>query len=152
MKRLALVSLLLITAACASRSTREADVLRPQVAIVQTSTLGESNYQPGAVELYYQVVVKNNSSETITLRQLDMNTVSSGAYTVNSNAIVLNQRIEGLTTGSAPFHIRGYQRGGRVGAMEPVLVRVIAYFDSAAGPFHHVFTQRIDPGTSASGQ
>lgn len=141
-----LCTTLLTSSGCSSgRGAREAPVVRPEMRLVLTSLLGANGRQAGPVEVHFQVLVKNNSSGPITLRQLDIRTVSSGAYTLNSNSIVLNHRVAGLTTSGANFHARGYGGGGVVGASEPALLRVIAYFESDEGPFHHVFTQRVDP-------
>lgn len=128
-----------------SCSQTKVDLLKPSVAIGQVPIPVFLLERPGSISVTYQMQITNPSSEPVTLRRLDLQTVGSSPYMLRRLPLMFRQVVQPNETVVVTFDAWGYARGGRVGASEPVTVRGIAYFDTPEGMVQKVFMQIFSP-------
>ncbi|HEV7241649.1 MAG TPA: hypothetical protein VGQ36_20625 [Thermoanaerobaculia bacterium] len=135
----AVVSLLLLIPGCATSSASapvEADLR-----IEQLPDAGFAVEERGAVSIAYQLTVRNRSTDAITLRKIEMQTVRSSPYTLRKEPVPLNETIEPGQEGSVTFTMWSYPREQRSKVRGVVWASGIVYFDTAKGSVKKAFTQ-----------
>lgn len=140
--RIAALLIALLTLSCGS--THSANVLMPQLHMEQLTGVSQSAFMRGPLSIRYKLFVYNRSSEEITLRQLELRTVSPGAYVPSSSPLPFNQRVAPNTTAMITFSVRAFAAGGQGISNQPVTVRAVAYFESPEGPFYQTFVENFD--------
>lgn len=139
---------LLLAAACSSSSASSgprAQLIEPDLGIRQLVGPAELGFPQGPMEVKYQFVVKNNSSEPLTLRRVQVATSNpaGGAYTVRQRDYYLNQTIAANTTGAVEVWVRAYGWGRSMREAEPVTLKGVAYFDTPVGYLNKVFIAEL---------
>ncbi|MFP5245538.1 MAG: hypothetical protein ACLGH0_02505 [Thermoanaerobaculia bacterium] len=149
------LSLLLVTAACASQSAStgsdNVNLSKPEIRIVQTSSVpGAARFSQGPLQVRYTVRVDNTSGEPITLKRITVQSQSEGAYHIQAT---LPYDVVVAPGGTQDVEFWGNARTGQslVGANGPVMVRVTAEFDSAVGKFQHIVNRVVNERTSIAG-
>ena len=144
MKRLPLLLLAVAALACSSGSQR-ANIIRPEIDIRQLVGPSDLAYPRGIMEIQYEVRVANRSSEPITLRRIDVQSVGTGAYYLRREFFPFNEVIQPDQFKTVTFWVKGFARGrvAGAGANEPVTVRGIASFESPVGEFSQIFQRDI---------
>ncbi|HVT02692.1 MAG TPA: hypothetical protein VHL58_04870 [Thermoanaerobaculia bacterium] len=137
-----LVLLTLTSLSCGTSSSGRAQIIEPEIQLVQTQGPSDMNYS-GPVSIKFEMQVDNRSGEPIILRKLDLRNIGSGPYVLRSRPVFFNSRFPAQKVSTIEFWAEAYSRGGPLGSDEPVMVRGIAYFDTPAGPLHKIFTQMI---------
>lgn len=159
MRKLAIALSLVLVGACASgngtnatsNNSTEANATSPapQVQIMQVGGVPPAaRHVRGGVTVQYAVEVSNPSSEAITLKRINVQSVSDGAYNVRHS-----QPFDKLVPASerhiVEFFAPAYASGNSVvGANGPVTVRVIAQFEGPRGGFQQVVTQVVNSASS----
>lgn len=136
---------LLALALAWSCSQARVNLLKPDIAIGQVPIPVFLLERPGSISVTYQMQISNPSSEPVTLRRLDLQTVGSSPYALRRLPLLFNQLVRPNETVVVTFDAWGYARGGRIGASEPVTVRGIAYFETPSGTVQRVFMQNFSP-------
>ena len=146
MRLFAIAALFTLFSGCASRpaSMREADLIHPEIRLIQLAGPAENGYLRGPVSLRYRIIIANKSDEPITFRSLELRNIGSGSYVVDSRPVHFKETIPPGGFNDAVFFVNGYARGGILNSDEPVMLRGIAHFDTPLGPMNHVFMQRLD--------
>jgi hypothetical protein len=142
---LALIAALSLTACASSNSSVASDGASPQFRLTQADPfLQDVLYFRGPISIRYQLDVTNPTDHELILRRLDLRTVASGAYYLNTGANTLNERIPPGGTSSLRLSVWGEARGGRLGSTEPVNIRGLAYLQGPNGrTFSVPFTQYL---------
>lgn len=159
MRKLAIAFSLVLVGACASgndtnatsNNSTEANATSPapQVQIMQIGGVPPAaRHVRGGVSVQYAVEVANPSSEAITLKRINVQSVSDGAYNVRHSQ-PFDKLIPASERHVVEFFAPAYASGNSVvGANGPVTVRVIAQFNGPRGGFQQVVTQVVNSGTS----
>ena len=146
-KYAALLLLSLIALSCASGGANKD---RVKLELVQLT--GPSDVQPtGRFDAQFGVGVENPTTETVTLRRIELQQISTGSYQIRrdpisgNEAYTFNQAIAPGQTGNVAFWVHAFQRvlPGSFGASEPVTIRAVVYFESPSGGFHQVVQKTL---------
>ena len=143
--------LLLFAAACASSSdsgktTAKVEVALPELQIQQLSANPpEAQHITGGLQVEYALAVQNKASDPITLKQVSIVSLGTGAYNVSTS--------QGFKTVIQPAQTETVQFWAAanvpmdtvVGVNGPVTLRVTAQFDSPKGSFQEVVVQQVNP-------
>jgi hypothetical protein len=139
-------ALALLALSCASAGKMPADLLPPEIEMVQFGDYSFSLQYTGPTSITFRVAITNRSSETITIRQLKLASVGTGAYVLRRDPHFLNKDILPGETLVTTINVPAYAQGGMTGSREPVTVRGTAYFDSDHGGFQRVFLSNFQQG------
>lgn len=152
MRKLLAVSLLLLSAACASqRNNLAGDIADPGIQIIQTSSVPPAaRHVQGGIVVSYAVRVTNHAAEPITLRRLTLQSMSEGAYHV-SHAASYDLPVPAGQSQDVQLNAPAQTGQSLVGANGPVTLRVTAEFDSARGRFQQIVTRVVNANASISG-
>jgi hypothetical protein len=146
---LTFLAALLFSTACSSSSSTgggaHAQIIEPDLGVRQVVGPSELGFPQGPMEVKYEFIVKNNSSEPLTLRKVHVATVNpaGGAYSVRPRDYFLKQVIAPNTTGSVEVWVRAYGWGRGTRDSEPVTLKGVAYFDSPVGFVNKVFVREL---------
>lgn len=146
MKRLAFLALLALAAVSCSSSNgnKNANLLRPEIAIEQLVGPADLGYPGGQVDIQYEVTVGNRSAEPITLRRIEVSSIGGGAYRLRRESYPFNATLGGNQQGSIQFWAHALQAGPVFrGSTEPVTLRAILYFQSPAGSFQQIVMKSL---------
>ena len=152
-KLIALSSLLLVFAACASqRDNAKAPVTKPQIDLVQTSGVPTAaRHVQGGMNIHYAARIEKRASTPITLKRLTIQSLSEGAYVVGPHSVPFNVEIAPDNYHDVEFWAPARAGQSLVGADGPVMVRLTAEFDSPVGKFQEVLTRVVNERASGSG-
>ena len=151
MKRLALLSALVVLAACSSASSTsqgsaKASLPDPGFDMEQTFGPGDVGYPDGPIDVRYAIRITNTAAVPITLKRINLHTVNppGGAYTltqplVHPFEVTIPPNGEKVVELNA--HARSY--GVSMRDREPVTVKGIAYYETAQGYINQVINQEI---------
>jgi hypothetical protein len=147
---------LLIVAGCSSGSAAnkpEANkVARPEILLVQTSGVPiAARHSDGMLSVHYAMRVENRADETIKLRNVTVQSITEGAYSVEPSSRPFNLAIEPKQKGQVEFWAVARPSGTLIGANGPVTMRVTCQFDSANGKFQHIVMQHVNARASITG-
>ena len=139
----AIAVLALVLAGCAAADQRPAQLLAPTVRVRQMAgQILPSPYAPvSQIELLVDIF--NESSEPITLKRLQLQSLTGGGFRFIPTSKAFNKVIPsgGVETFDLWVEIAAESPG--VDVRSPSTVRGTALFDSPAGGFRHVFTSEI---------
>jgi hypothetical protein len=143
--RNALAVLALVTlAACSSSGNDRANVIQPEIGVEQVVGPAQLNYPTGQIDIEYRFRIANRSSEPITLRRIELRSVSGGgAYQLRPDFYPFNKTIAPNAFEDVTLWAKAYAYGRTLRENEPVSMRGTAFFDSPAGSFHQVFLREI---------
>jgi hypothetical protein len=156
-KALAASVVLLVAAGCSSSGTaankpNANKVARPEILLVQTSGVPiAARNSDGMLSIHYAMRVENLADETIKLRQVTVQSITEGAYSVEPSSRPFNLAIEPKQRGQVEFWAVARPSGTLIGANGPVTMRVTCQFDSAAGKFQHIVMQHVNSRAAITG-
>lgn len=142
----AITGILLVTfmGGCAgSRSAQTASLLEPEIAIAQLPGTSFVMEYRGPLSIGYAIEIRNQSSEPIELKSVQLQTLGSSPYRLQRAIVPVKATIPPNGADIVQFSASAYSYGGRFAPTEPVMIRGIAHFDSPQGQFQTVFTQRV---------
>ena len=145
MKRLPFAVLLLLAVACASSKSTGNKTPKPDVPIDIEQLVGPSDlgYPYGPIEVQYQVVVQNPTSQPITLTRIEVSTLSGGGYSLRRDSYYVRKTIAPNATDGVAFWAKAFSYGRNLRDTEPITIRAIAYFESPAGNFQKIFMREL---------
>jgi hypothetical protein len=123
---------------CSSSSTPKANIIQPEIDLVQVVGPAELNYPNGGADLRFDVEIANRSGEPITLKRVELASMGPGAYTLRRDFKIFNETIAPGRTATVTVWAKALLRGSTISEQEPVRVRGVLHFDSPAGPFHSI--------------
>jgi ABC-type Fe3+-hydroxamate transport system substrate-binding protein len=152
MKRLALLSALVLLAACSSSAPQgspggaKASLPDPGFDMEQTFGPGDVGYPDGPIDVKYAIRITNTAVVPITLKRINLHTVNppGGAYTLTAPLVHPFQVTippNGERVVELNAHARSY--GVSMRDREPVTVKGIAYYETAQGYINQVINQEI---------
>ncbi len=144
MKRLTILAVALVLAACSSNngmySSAESGV---SLKLAQVGSAADTFYFRGPVNVQYQLTIENPTDDTIKLRRLDLQTIGPGAYTLRTGMTPISATVAPHSTATIPLSAWARSAGGFLRSTEPVTVRGIADFESPHGSFRSQFNEII---------
>jgi hypothetical protein len=128
---------LVLLALCAGCSSTGGSSNGPDIKmhLVQATPIPDFFYFGGPVSVQYQLAVENPTNQPVTLRRLELQSVSDGAYRLRTDSTVLNLPIPPGGHVTVPLSAWAYARGGYLRAEEPVSIRTIGWFEGPSGRF-----------------
>jgi hypothetical protein len=150
-KTIAASVVLLALAGCSSGAGNTYS--KPKIQLVQTSSIPVAAvHTDGPLTVHYAMRVENTAGETLTLKQVTVQSVSQGAYYVDPTSKPYDLAIAPGSRQDVEFFVSARPGGSIVGANGPVTLRVTCTFGSPAGTFQQVVMQRVNERTSITGQ
>ncbi len=155
-KAIAASVVLVIVAGCSSgssgASSSSARIAKPKILLVQTSGVPiAARHSDGMLSIRYAMRVENRAEETIKLRRVTVQSISEGAYYVDSTSRPFDLAIEPKQKGEVEFWAAARPAGSIIGANGPVTLRVTCQFDSPGGKFQHIVMQLVNERTAITG-
>ncbi|HEX7705567.1 MAG TPA: hypothetical protein VF701_03820 [Thermoanaerobaculia bacterium] len=140
-----IIGLSLVLAACSS-SKPSVNITRPTVEIAQTSGVPPAaRHVTGGLPVRYAIRVSNLAAEPITLRQISVQSLGEGAYTVASNSRPYNVIVEPNGIQDIEFWASAFVSvATTVGANGPVTLRLNLIFDSPLGKFEEIVVRQVN--------
>jgi hypothetical protein len=114
----------------------------PETELVQLIGPEQLNWEDGQIEMKYALKVTNRAAESITLRQIQIQTIGiEGPYTIPQTSYFFREPVTPGGTRPIEFFAKAYSEGNRynIDAQAPVSIRIIAYFEAPQGNFRKAF-------------
>ena len=145
MKYASVLAIVLVLAGCASSSGDAQNALasKVQLQLGQYDTNNNFYYLAGPINIQYQLAITNNTGETITMRRIQLRTVSPGAYALRTPTSTITATVPPGKTTTLNLSAWGRTSGSTLRAEEPVTIQGTAYFDSPRGSFVKIFNQTL---------
>lgn len=125
----------------------------PDVQIVQVSSVpSAASHVEGGIPIEYELRVRNNASQAITLKQVTLQSMGYGAYDLSPTSRPFTLVVQPAATEGVRFWVpANVQNASLVGANGPVTLRVTTHFDSPVGQFQRVSVQQVNPHADITG-
>jgi hypothetical protein len=136
------LSLGLLIAACSSSPKRSA-IVRPEIEIEEAVGPGDVGYPRGIIEVQFAMKISNPSTQPVTLRRIEIQSLGGGGYTLRHENQVFNKTIEPGHFDTVKFWVRALAQGDTPASNEPVTIRGVAQFDTPAGATQQFFLKNI---------
>ena len=135
---------LILAAGCASNGSM-ASGSAPDVTLHLAQATGPSDlyYFRGPVNVQYALQITNPTTVPVTLRNLRLDTIGSGAYRLHTGNSPFNYTIPANSSVTIPLSTWANAMGGFLHSNEPVSLRVVAEFNSPNGSFVRQGTEFI---------
>ncbi len=145
MKHLPFAVLLLLAVACATSNSPGSKSAKPDPPIDIEQLVGpaELSYPYGPIEVQYQLVIQNPTSQPITLIRVDVSTISGGAYNLRRGFYNVRKTIAPNATDGVTFWAKAFSYGRNIRDTEPITIRTITYFESPVGNFQKIFMREL---------
>jgi hypothetical protein len=138
-----LLAVVLFLAGCASSAGDDPSAPGITMHIEQIDN-GVNNFMyPGRVNIQFVLTATNTTKDPVTLNRVQIQTVSTGAYSIAPYTTNLNLPLAAGQTLQTTLSVWGYARGGRLYSEEPVSLRGTAYLKGPKGAFVKFFTEYI---------
>ncbi len=106
----------------------------PDIAVHLEQLTPSDNFRfAGPVNVEYRVTASNPTAAPVTLTRIDLHTAGPGAYVLRTPTQPLNLHVPANSSASAVINAPATALGGRANSVEPVTVRVTAYFEGPGG-------------------
>lgn len=160
-KAIAASVVLLLLAGCSSGSSSSTSAnaapqtaagARTEITIAQLSDVPiAARHTDGMLSVQYALRVENLAAEPVTLRQVTVQSVSVGGYTVAPTSKPFNVAIEPKQKQEVELWVPALAGDSVVGANGPVTLRITCVFDSPTGKFQQIAMQRVNERASITG-
>lgn len=141
MRHIFVITIALSLLGCATTAPDGEAAATPEIRIEQLPRSEFDIEQRGAVSIAYQMVVRNRSTEPITLREVTMKTVGRSPYALRNTPVSLNETVEPGGEATVTFSMWSDPREGRPATPQQVWVRGTARFKTATAEFATTFSQ-----------
>lgn len=143
----AAVAVLLTLSSCATNNA-SVDLIPPEFRIVQITSVGEAaRHVTGGVSVGYHAEILNRSSETLTLRRIQLESMGEGAYRVPASTKPFDLQLLPDQIAAVEMWVPAYiERATISGANGPVTLRAKVEFDSSVGMFQRIYVQQVNAG------
>ena len=139
--------MLLLLAACASSKAQDGKPARPDVAIGVEQVVGPAqlNYPYGPMEVQYEFLIQNPSSQPITLMRIEVATtnMAGGPYTLRRDFYNVNKTIPGNGADTVKLWAKAFGYGRGLRQNEPITLRAVVSFQSPSGNFQKIFIREL---------
>ena len=117
----------------------------PDVRIIQISQVAAvARGITGGIPVQYRIRVANHAAEPITLVRVTVQSLGSGAYTLNPNSRAFDLKIQPEGFADAEFWAPATIEDATVyGANGPVTLRCLTEYDSPMGHFQNLVVQQV---------
>lgn len=150
--RAALAALLILVAAGCSSSSSSTGGDKAEILIAQTNNLpAAARFTDGALSIHYAVRVENRAAEPITLKRVNVQSVSEGAYHVAPQSKPYDAAIAPGQRQEVELWVSATPGRSVVGNNGPVSLRVTCEFESASGKFQQVVMRRVNERADITG-
>ena len=153
MHRISIALACLALLACASApdpgpagDSSNVTLLQPEVEIYQLVGPADLQYPTGRMEVQYGMRISNRSSEPLTLRRVQVESVGEGGpYRLRRETYYFRKELPGSQFTDVTFWAKAIAVGNAwaIDAKAPVTVRGIAYFESPTGNIRTVFVKNL---------
>ena|ERR1051326_7499719 len=145
MRKMFLVSIAIVAAACASSSNNlKGDLAQPTVEVQQLSAQPVvAEHVTGGIPIYLGVAVTNNAQIPITLKRVNVTSLGSGGYNIPNTSRPFSKVIEPGATEQVQFWVPAFADQSVAGVNGAVAVRAIVQFDSAQGAFENSSVHQV---------
>ena len=148
--RAALAALLILVAAGCSSSSAGGG--KAEILIAQTNSLpAAARFTDGALSIHYAVRVENRAAEPITLKRVNVQSVSEGAYYVAPQSKPYDATIAPGQRQEVELWVTASPGRSVVGNNGPVSLRVTCEFESSSGKFQQVVMRRVNERADITG-
>lgn len=130
----------------AAPTAEKIGTVAPETELIQLIGPEQLNWEAGQIEMKYALKVTNRAAESITLRQIQIQTVGlEGPYTIPQSSYFFREPVTPGVTRPIEFFAKAYSEGNRynVDAQAPVSIRIIAYFEAPQGNFRKAFITNL---------
>jgi hypothetical protein len=95
------------------------------------------------VNIQYRLSVTNPTSEPVTLRSLQLQTIGPGAYSLRATSTPMKMQLGPNETKSMTISVWGRAHGGFLTSGAPVTIHGTGYFNAPSGAFVKMFNENI---------
>lgn len=129
------------------------NITDPDVQIRQISSIpSAASHVEGAIPIQYELRVRNNAAQVITLKEVTLQSMGYGGYDLVPTSRPFTLTIEPAAIQAVQFWVpANVQQASLVGANGPVTLRVTAHFDSPLGQFQRVSVQQVNAFADING-
>ncbi len=120
--------------------------VEPETSLVQLIGPEQLNWESGLIEMKYALKINNLAAESITLRQIQIQTIGKeGPYVVPQSSYFFRESVQAGTERSVEFFAKALSGGDRyrIDAQSPVSIRIIAFFEAPKGNFRQSFITNV---------
>ena len=136
MRKLVVLTAVLILAACASSNNAKVDIPQPEIEVQQlSSTPPVAEHVTGGVPVNFGIALTNRADVPITLKRINISSLGTGGYNVPNNSRPFDKVIQPGTTEQVSFWAGANADPSVAGVNGAVALRVIAQFESPKGAF-----------------
>lgn len=150
---------LVALAACSSMQSdsglgnTKVKIIHPEVVLTQLSAVpSAARHVEGGLPIQYRLRVSNRAGDPITLKQVTLQTMGAGAYTINPTSRPFKETIQPDQFATVDFWVPATTEDTILGANGPVTLRATAQFDSPMGQFNETVVQQVNGMTGQSPQ
>lgn len=121
--------------------------VEPETRLLQLVGPEQLNWESGQIEIKYALEVTNRAAETITLRQIQIETMGNeGPYYIPQSSYFFRQTVTPGEKRPIEFFAKALSDGNRyrIDAQSPVSVRIIAFFEAPQGNFRQTFITNLE--------
>lgn len=143
----------LVLAACVSTAPGT-EGGRVEVDLVQLSTVpAAARNVSGGAPMQYRVRIGNRTGETVTLEQIQIQSVGEGAYTVGPTTRPFTTQIPPSEFREVELFVPAELTGGTIsGANGPVSLRLTLFFQSSVGSFQETVIRQAHATSTSRGE
>lgn len=140
--------LALLALACAGGKA-PANLIEPEFRIMQKGgTAQVARHLTGPITVNYHAEVLNRSSETLTLKRIQVESMGDGAYAVRTSSHPFDVSIPPNQIAAVEFWVAAFIADATiVGANGPVTLRTRVEFDSSEGMFQKIYVSQVNAGS-----
>ena len=138
MKRLLILAAFL--ASCSSSSQPDIPVT---IELGQYNSSADTFMFSGPTNISYEVTVRNDTDQPVTLRHIRIATSGGGAYAIRPTDTPTNIKVPPHSSATGNVAVWGYAAGGPLFAHAPVTLRITGYFDGPKGAFLRASTATL---------
>jgi hypothetical protein len=149
MKRSAIVLVLasLVIGCSSGGSAGKVNLLPPEYQVRQISGQAHvARHVSGGMPVQFAMDFRNPSGETIVLERIQVESMGSGAYSVEPVSRPFDTNIAPNQVITVNFWAPAIAGSTILGANGPVTLRTTAYFSSAFGKFREIYIQQVNSG------
>jgi len=134
---------LAVAALLTSCSTSSQPDIPVTIDIGQYDSSADTFMFAGPTNIAYQVTVRNDTDQPVTLRHIRIATTGGGAYSIRPTDTPANIQVAPHTTATGNIAVWAYAAGGPLFAHAPVTLRITGYFDGPKGAFLRASTATL---------
>lgn len=138
---------LLLLSTCATNNSK-VNLIAPEFRIMQITNVGEAaRHMTGGVSVGFHAEILNRSSETLTLRRIQLESMGEGAYDLPSTTRPFDVPVPPDQVAAVEMWVpANIQNTTILGANGPVTIRAKVEFDSVEGMFQKIYVQQVNAG------